>query len=177
MHMSPTEYTVLTLLSLNLALLAVIIRELRTRLAAPETRPRIVLPMSSGVNVKSGNQALITARSQKHSFRPERLVIGGTPGDWVVNDIRVQGVSQFAQLGDVPGEMFASSSIDSFVRFDVAPAGRDVQILVTYTGSNEGGAPFVCGFIGTATSGTAGEPKSKAEREYQTQQVPYALSR
>ena len=111
---------------------------------------RVVLPMSSGVNILPNTSAQITSRPQNVAFRPERLIIGGTPGDWIVNDIKVGNRSQFSQSGDVPGEMFAATTIDSFVSFETVQTAMDFVVLVTFVGASEGGSPFVCGVLGTA---------------------------
>lgn len=118
--------------------------------AGPSRADRVVLPMSSGVNILPNTSAQITSRPQNVAFRPERLIIGGTPGDWIVNDIKVGNRSQFSQSGDVPGEMFAATTIDSFVSFETVQTAMDFVVLVTFVGASESGAPFVCGVLGTA---------------------------
>ena len=116
----------------------------------PSRADRVVLPMSSGVNILPNTSAQITSRSQTVAFRPERLIIGGDAGNWIVNDIKVGNRSQFAQSGDVPGEMFAATTIDSFVSFETVQTAMDFVVLVTFVGASESGAPFVCGVLGTA---------------------------
>ncbi len=118
--------------------------------AGPSRADRVVLPMSSGTNILPNTSAQITARPQNVAFRPERLIIGGTPSDWIVNDIKVGNRSQFSQSGDVPGEMFAATTIDSFVSFETVQTAMDFVVLVTFVGTSESGAPFVCGVLGTA---------------------------
>ncbi len=116
----------------------------------PDRADRILLPMSSGVNILPNTSAQITSRPQNVAFRPERIIIGGTPGDWIVNDIKVGNRSQFSQSGDVPGETFASTAIDSFVSFETVQTAMDFVMLVTFVGVSESGAPFVCSVLGTA---------------------------
>jgi hypothetical protein len=111
---------------------------------------RTILPMSSGVNILPNTSAQVTSRPQATAFRPERIVIGGTPGDWLINDIKVGNRSQLVQAGDLPGELFAFDAIDNFVRFETVQTAMDFVILVTYVGKEEAGAPFVCGVMGTA---------------------------
>lgn len=118
--------------------------------AGPSRADRVVLPMSSGVNILPNTSAQITSRPQNVAFRPERLIIGGTPGDWIINDVKVGNRSQFSQAGDVPGEMFAATTIDSFVSFETVQTAMDFVVLVTFVGASESGAPFVCGVLGTA---------------------------
>ena len=116
----------------------------------PTRADRVLLPMSSGVNILPNTSAQITSRPQNVAFRPERVIIGGTPGDWIVNDIKVGNRSQFSQSGDVPGEVFANTTIDAFVSFETVQTAMDFVMLVTYIGASESGAPFYCAVLGTA---------------------------
>jgi hypothetical protein len=111
---------------------------------------RITLPMSSGVAILPNTSAQITSRPQNVAFRPERIIIGGRPGDWIVNDIKVGNRSQFSQSGDVPGEMFAATTIDAYVSMETVQTAMDFVMLVTFIGDVQGGAQFVCGVLGTA---------------------------
>ena len=117
---------------------------------SPTRAERVVLPMSSGVNILPNTSAQITSRPQTVAFRPERMIIGGNAGDWIINDVKVGNRSQFTQSGDVPGEMFAATTIDSFVSFETVQTAMDFVVLVTFVGASESGAPFVCGVLGTA---------------------------
>jgi hypothetical protein len=121
----------------------------------PTRADRVVLPMSSGVSILPNTSAQITSRPQDVAFRPERIVIGqaGTDGgaaDWIVNDVKVGNKSQFSQSGDVPGDLFAATTIDSYVSFATVQTAMDFVMLVTYVGTNESGAPFYCAVLGTA---------------------------
>jgi hypothetical protein len=116
----------------------------------PTRADRVLLPMSSGVNILPNTSAQITSRPQNVAFRPERVIIGGTPGDWIVNDIKVGNRSQFSQSGDVPGEVFANTTIDAFVSFETVQTAMDFVMLVTFIGASESGAPFFCAVLGTA---------------------------
>lgn len=141
-------YLLLGLLVLILAALSAIAVSLHRLLRRSDPRRlRVVLPMSSGVDVKTNTSAQVTSRPQQTAFRPERLIIGGKPEDWIVNDVKIKGRSQFNQSGDVPGEMFSSGAIDCFLRMEAVGVGMDFQIVVTYIGERQ--APFVCGVIGT----------------------------
>jgi hypothetical protein len=151
MSQNPIEYATLIILLLLLSLVASMAWEFRRR-----RRTRVeILPMSSSVPIKSNKSAQITSQPQQHSLRPERIIIGGDPADWIVNDVKIHGLSQFAQSGDVPGEMFSAGTIDGFTRFDVVDPGRNFQIVVTYIGQNPDGAPFVCGVIGAVVPSSA----------------------
>ena len=123
--------------------------------APPSQAVRIVLPMSTGCPILPTQSAQITARSQMGAFRPERIFISaaGTSGgaaDWVVNDCKIGNRSQFAQSGDVPGDMFATNAIDGFVSFETVQTAMDVVLVVTYIGLNESGCPFFGAMVGTA---------------------------
>ena len=69
----------------------------------------------------------------------------GGAADWIVNDIRIDGTSQFKMSGAVPGDMFASNAIDSFVKFQ---PGTQIELLVTYIGFDEGGCRFAARVLG-----------------------------
>ena len=121
----------------------------------PTQANRDILPMSTGVPILPTQSAQITGRPQTLVFKIGRFLISnaGTAGgaaDWIVNDIKVGNRSQFVQSGDVPGDLFATNAIDTFVRFEAAQTAMDVVVVVTYIGLNESGAPFFGAMVGTA---------------------------
>jgi hypothetical protein len=115
---------------------------------------RGILPMSNnGGSIMPSQSCCITGHVQSDGFWPDHLTISdaGTKGgaaDWLVNDIKVAGRSQFLQSGDIPGCMFATNAVDSFIRFEVAKAGMAVELVVTYVGTNVEGCPFVAAITG-----------------------------
>lgn len=115
---------------------------------------REVLPLSTGtLRVGPNQSAQITSRPQRVAFRPQRLVIPATiANDFIVQDIRIGTGSQFSQGVDIPGAMFATNAIDAFVSFDTVQVAMDVQLIVTYVGSNPEGEPFNANLIGTSVS-------------------------
>lgn len=115
---------------------------------------REILPLSTLEKVKSGQSCGITGRVQSIGFWPDHLTISGagTKGgaaDWIVNDIKIGGKSQFNQSGDIPGDMFEAKSISSFVRFEAVRAYADVQLVVTYIGTEAEGCAFIAAITGT----------------------------
>jgi hypothetical protein len=114
----------------------------------PSRADRVLLPMSSGAAILPNTSVAITSRPQNVAFRPERVIIGGNAGNWIVNDIKVGNRSQFSQSGDVPGETFAATTIDSFVSFETVQTAMDFVMLVTNISENA--APFYCSVLGTA---------------------------
>lgn len=116
----------------------------------PKRADRLVLPMSSGVNVRPNTTAQITSRPQTCAFKPSRLVIGGHPENWIVNAIKIGNREQFAQSGDVPGEAFAFNATDVLVSFETVQTAIDFVLIVTYVGKEELGEPFVACAIGEA---------------------------
>ena len=121
----------------------------------PTQANRDILPMSTGVPILPTQSAQITGRPQTLVFKIGRFVISnaGTAGgsaDWIVNDIKIGNRSQFVQSGDVPGDLFATNAIDTFVRFESAQTAMDVVVVVTYIGLNESGCPFFGAMVGTA---------------------------
>lgn len=114
---------------------------------------RYTLPISSGVPIRPGESAQITARAQTSEFRCARFVISnaGTPGgaaDWIINDLKIGNRSQFSQSGDVPGAMFAANAIDGYMSFETARVAMDIAVIVTYVGPVESGAPFFGAMVG-----------------------------
>jgi hypothetical protein len=131
----------------------VLLRRLTAGRGQGDRAGRGVLPLSVPKMIKSGESAVITARPQMFALRPERLFISdaGTQngaGDWIVNDIQVCGRSQFHQSGDIPGDMFASKSIDSFVHLDMVERGLELKVVVTYIGDSKEGCAFYGAIIG-----------------------------
>jgi len=127
-------------------------------MAPPDMANRQVLPMNTGTTpVPQNSTAQITSRPQRVAFRPERVFVsasdvggGGSAANWIINDITIGNRSQFAQSGALPGDMFATQAIDSFVTFETAQTAMDVVMIVTYQGATEGGTPFYGSIIGTA---------------------------
>jgi len=114
---------------------------------------RGVLPLSTSINVEPAQTCRVTARVQREGFWPDHLTISnaGTEGgaaDWIVNDIKIAGRSQFFQSGDIPGDLFATNAVNSFVLFEVAKYAAEVEVVVTYVGKNEKGCPFIASMSG-----------------------------
>lgn len=123
--------------------------------APPHLANREPLPMSTGTApVGIGLTAQITSRPQRVGFRPERLFVSSFSLDglgataWTINDITIGNVSQLAQAGNLPGDMFSNVAIDSFVTFKTAQTAMDVVLITTYNGTTEGGIPFTGAVIG-----------------------------
>jgi hypothetical protein len=85
--------------------------------------------------------------------------------DWVVNDIRIDGASQFMQSSDVPGDMFATDTIDSFIKFH---PGTRIELIVTYIGPNESGCCFTGRFLGTVVRDDLQQPPPDVRAVIQT---------
>ena len=76
--------------------------------------------------------------------------------DWIVNDICIDGTSQFKQSGDIPGDLFSTSGgIDNFVKFD---PGKRIELIVTYIGLDEGGSCFTARLLGTVVRDDLQQP-------------------
>jgi hypothetical protein len=135
------------------------------RAALVEQRPpnmvnREPLPMSTGTaSVGIGLTAQITSRPQRVGFKPERLFVSNFSLDglgataWTINDITIGNVSQLAQAGNLPGDMFANVAIDSFVTFKTAQTAMDIVLITTYNGTTDGGIPFTGAIIGLSAQG------------------------
>ncbi len=117
----------------------------------PGRADRILLPMSSSGNVTAS--ATITARPQNVAYRPERIIVGGTPSNWTINDIKVGNRSQLSQAGELPGEAFANTAIDTFVSFETVQTAMDFVMQVTFIGTASLGEQFKAAVFGTAAIG------------------------
>jgi hypothetical protein len=134
---------------------------------------REVLPFSTTALIKPGQSAEILARPQRIAFRPERLFVSDHridyagpwwkrlwpwykppqahgAADWLIDDIKIGNRSQFSQAGSIPGDMFLSTAIDSFVSFETAQTAMDIRIFVTYVGQIPTGQRFHASMVGTA---------------------------
>ncbi len=137
-----------------------------TSVADPD-RDRVLVPMSSGVNIIPGMSAEIVSHPNRAPFQLERIIIGGTPVNWVVDDILINGRSQLSR--PVSGGSFSSSSLEQFEvssgRFwkskdcpEVLGLAEDFVMKVTYVGDVPTGAPFVCAALGRGVD--ADEPRA-----------------
>jgi len=119
----------------------------------PPQRPT-VLPIASKALLPPMTKVTITARVQNAPFQMHLLEIddGDTSGgaaDWIIEDLRINGRSQFAQPGPIPGDMFSTTAIESFVAMEACEAGNAIEIDVNYRGQNESGASFTGRLEGT----------------------------
>lgn len=124
----------------------------------PPQRPT-VLPIVTKKRLLPTVATTITAMLDQ-SLAIDTLEIEGTgsrggAADWIVNDIRIDGTSLFTLSGDVPGDVFATSAIENFVRF---PPGRRIELIVTYIGINEDGCGFTARFLGTVVRDNLQQP-------------------
>ncbi len=133
-------------------------------LAAPHGEYRELLPMTSEGKLVNPNDRVTILGKPKIPFRPERLYVSGASteagtADWIVNDVRMDGKTVFLQPGDIPGDMFAASAIDSFVAWGECSKGMEID--VTYIGKNPDGCAFYGSFIG-ARAAKAKEPSLRS---------------
>jgi hypothetical protein len=92
-------------------------------------------------------------RNEIEALRSDRRATQGAAA-WLINDISIGNRSQFAQAGSLPGDMFSSSSIDSFVSFDTCQTAMDVTVSVTYEGDIPAGCPFYGSMLGLVVAGS-----------------------
>ncbi len=111
----------------------------------------VALPLSSTHRVRPGDVAQVSVRPTS-PVRPSRLIIGGDVGAWVVRDIRVGNMSQIAQSGDIPGEIFSSAAIDTFVNFQTVQTAMDFSLMVSYVGADPEGGMFVGALLAQSTA-------------------------
>lgn len=121
-------------------------RELLSRFV---TYPESFTLNSEGERVLPKAVVQVTERLQM-PFRAEQIVIEERPFDWVVNDIRIGNRHQFAQSGDVPGDLFGPDAVVGALSFETAQRGQPFVIIATYIGKNPEGAAFKCTVHGVA---------------------------
>jgi len=138
-------------------------------LVSPHGMRRAPMPIGNSFDVVDGKHAPVkgldglplpgtkliqgkmrTIRSKpRQPFTPVRLIIGnmgeGTK-KLAIDDIRIDGRTQFLQAGAIPGDMFESQSTDSFVHFEECK--ELIEIDVTYIGDNPNGVDVLGAFIG-----------------------------
>ena len=106
----------------------------------------IILPMVSGVNILPNTSVQVTSRPQRVAFHPERMIIGGTPGDWIVQNILIGRHSCLRR--SMPGDAFAEIATSlPYVDFTICGVGVNFSMVVDYVGQR--GAPFICGVLGS----------------------------
>ncbi len=113
---------------------------------------RVVMPMSSGVNIRPGQPARIKSRPQVSAFRPERIVIGGDPNDWIISEIMIGRRSQLCDDGVLPGVVFSAYVDGLEVRLDAVATAQNFSMQVEYVGPNPEGEPFICSVTGSEAS-------------------------
>jgi len=145
-------------------------------LAAPFGELREVLPLST-VHVVDGKRQCVAVKptqsvtikaTPKVPFRPEKLLVsnaGTSAGaaDWIVNDVRLDGQTVFLQSGDVPGDLFASNAVDSFIAW--GECSKSMEIDVTYIGLNEeAGCPFFGSAVGSRVVPSSDKSEAAGKR-------------
>lgn len=133
---------------------------------------RHTLPLNSGGKKSSPGTCLhMKVRGSRAALAPQRLFIseagGGVARDWLVNDVSIDGRSQFAAAGALPGDMFGSTAIDSFVSWETVPRFAEVTVVVSYVGANPEGAAFWGSLTGVALTDreAAKRKRARARRE------------
>jgi hypothetical protein len=106
------------------------------------------LSLNSSMNVLPNQSAQITNRVERAPFRPQSLVIRYNASDWIVEDIRIGGLSQLPSAGGLPGRYFAMNSSYTFITFTTAQVSMHIDVVVTYVGEDPHGQPFVGSFLG-----------------------------
>ncbi len=124
---------------------------------SPPPQRRTILSIAAKAPIPAATKTTITARVQNAVFQTELLDIDDG-SDWIVEDLRVNDQSQFAQSGSIPGDMFATTAIDLFVKLDPCGVGQAIEIDVIYVGQNEGGARFTARIAGTVVRDDINRP-------------------
>ena len=121
----------------------------------PPQRPT-VLPIATRKPIPLSVKTTINVRLDAPLMIEMLEIENGREGvDWIVHDVRVDGASQFAQVGPIPGDMFSCSAIDSFVAW---LPGKQIELDVEYIGLEAGGSCFVGSVHGTVVRDDLNQP-------------------
>lgn len=113
---------------------------------------RGVVPMNTdGVNVGQKKRQTVTSEKLAHPVTPERVFVSASgtekgSADWLIHDIKVDGETVYTSKGALPGDMFATNAIESFVRW--RRCEKAIAMDVEYVGGNPLGCPFYGSIIG-----------------------------
>lgn len=139
-------------------------------LVSPRGMKRVPMPISSTADVIDGKHVSLievvdgvrrpsvklfpgkmrTVRAKPlGTILPQRLIIsnaGEGAKALIINDLRIDGKSQFAQAGDIPAEMFRHDCLDSFT--SLKECSELLEIDVTYIGTNQDGVDMYGALVG-----------------------------
>ena len=88
------------------------------------------------------------------AFRAERLVVAAAIAPlFVIENIRIGGVSQFARDQALSAEVFSPEAYNTEMRLDVAAGGTEIRFRVRYIGDDPRGACFIAALFGTTVDG------------------------
>ena len=88
------------------------------------------------------------------AFRADRLVIPIDIQPWfVIEDIRIGQVSQFAGSGPLPVDMFSAPSSDMQLQLGAAAPGMEMRFRVRYVGNDPRGVRFRAALVGRSVDG------------------------
>jgi hypothetical protein len=135
-------------------------------LAAPNGERRMIMPISSAVHytaedattkptteprVRAMQKVTLKLPILGGPFLPSRFVVSnagsiGGAADWLIEDLRGDGKSQFKQPGPVPGDLFATNAVDTVVEYHACKESIEVDVM--YIGLND--CTFFSAMIGSA---------------------------
>lgn len=84
--------------------------------------------------IAANSEASINVGVQR-PFRARRLIMGGSPGDFRIQSIKVSNVDQLINSNPVPAVVFTPDSIGSRLRGDTAQPGVGIDLRVSNTTS------------------------------------------
>lgn len=68
---------------------------------------------------------------------------------WSIEDISIGDKPQLAKGTTIPGDMFSATAVDGAMLLDAAGEGKEIRIVVRYTGDKPSGEEFRGALIGT----------------------------
>lgn len=102
----------------------------------PETLIEIETPILRKTTI-----TITPTNTDRYSLRA--MEIQGDAHNWHVHDIRIGGVTQLSQAGSLPGDLFASAAIESYVSIAPCLTGDAIEFDIEYVGKEPAGEPFI----------------------------------
>jgi hypothetical protein len=128
---------------------------------APQRPTQLVIASKDPIQ----REQIVIALDEPMRINMLEIDSGEEGAGWMIEDVRVDGTSQYCQSGPLPGDMFAVQSIDGFVSWQ---EGKIIEIDVKYTGLELTGERFIGRLVFDETRDTskAAPPDVRATIQY-----------
>lgn len=151
----PVEQLPIVIEMYGIAVIALIAEHEREEIAKRTTRHPLTMRSENRdyqpMKVVPGKITDVIARPQFLTYRPEDFAIHGDRTRWIVHDIRIGNVSQFAaKRGPAAGTEFGPGGILEHLRLETLGTAMDLVLVVEYVGPDPEGEIFEATVVGTA---------------------------